>query len=181
MTKLAANLFWIVGLLPIAGQTAYVCTDNKGATSVQDRPCPEKVASSTNVPLKATELSDGNSIETVNRFYKAMMERDPEAASRFLSDSFTSEVRRPNKPVAKDTKASMAAGLRQVLSAAKTYNAQVKCQIVSRTPAAFSLACEVEEEGVVMNKSHRTHASQSITVVLTNGFVQIGRIVSETR
>lgn len=167
--------------MPIAGHTAYVCTDDGGRTSVQDRPCPEKMASTTNVPIQAAELSDSNSIETVKRFYKAMSERDPVAASRFLADTFTSEIRRPNEPAVNDNKVSMTAGLRQVLSAAKTYNAKTKCRIVNRASAAYSLSCEVDEEGILMNQSHRTLSSQMVTIVLSGGVVKIGRIISEER
>lgn len=181
MRKIAEILLVVVGLAPIMGHTAYVCTDDGGRTSVQDRPCPEKMASTTNVPVKAAELSDSNSLETVNRFYKAMSERDPVAASHFLADTFTSEVRRPNKPAVNDNKASMTAGLQQVLSAAKTYNAKTKCRIVNRASATYSLSCEVDEEGIVMNRSHRTLSSQTVTIVLSGGVVKIGRITSEER
>lgn len=181
MRKVAEILLVIVGLAPIMGYTAYVCTDDGGRTSIQDRPCPEKMASTTNVPVKAAELSDSNSLETVNRFYKAMSERDPVAASQFLADTFTSEVRRPNKPAVNDNKASMTAGLQQVLSAAKTYTAKIKCRIVNRSSAAYSLSCEVDEEGIVMNQSHRTLSSQTVTIVLSGDVVKIGRMISEER
>lgn len=179
--KITKILLVTVGLVPIAGHTAYVCTDGSGRTSVQDRPCPEKMASTTNVPIKAAELSDSNALETVNRFYKAMSERDPVAASQFLADTFTSEVRRANKPVVNDNKASMAAGLQQVLSAAKTYTAKTNCRIVNRASAAYSLLCEVDEEGIVMNRPHRTLSSQTVMIVLSGDVVKIGRIISEER
>lgn len=179
MKKTIAVLLVVLASMPTAGWAVYVCADDRGKTSVQDRPCPEKKASTTNLPLGARELSDRNSIETVNRFYKAMSERDPTAASRFLADTFTSEVRRRNQPTVNDDKASLTEGLHQVLSAAKSYNAKTACRVANRSPAAYSLSCHVDEHGIVMNQSHRIVSNQAVTVVLDGGFVKIGRIISE--
>ncbi|MDR9437780.1 MAG: hypothetical protein RI563_12935 [Thiohalophilus sp.] len=179
MNKATAGLLIIVGLIPISGHTAYVCTDDNGNTSFQDRPCPEKNPSITNVPIKANELSDRNSIETVSRFYKAMSERDPIAASRFLADTFSSEVRRRDERTVKDDKMSLTAALHQILSAAKEYNAKINCNIVNRTSSAYSLSCHVDEQGIVMNQFHRTVSDQAVTIVLDSGFVKIRRIISD--
>src|SRR5687767_13507019 len=70
--KVTVVLLAVAVLGSVSGQASYICTDDRGKVSIQDRPCAEKKASTTNVPIKSNALSDQNSLETIERFYKAM-------------------------------------------------------------------------------------------------------------
>jgi len=166
----------VFGMISSPGYSDNVCQDSKGT----ENPCDESSALTSYVPVKTSHLSDSNTVETVKRFYQAMTQHDTTAASRLLADSFTSEVHQGHKPAhsTRDDKTSMMKGLEMVLGATQLYNAKIACQVLKRTPQAFSLSCLVDEQGIVMDQFRRTLSDQAVTVVLDEGVAKIAKIIS---
>jgi hypothetical protein len=105
-----------------------------------------------------------------------MSERDPIGASKFLTETFASEIKSGDKVISKDNKSSITADLKQTLSAATAYSAQTKCSIIKRSPTSYSLSCLVDEKGMVMKREHRAVSDQTLIIVLDGGLVKIDKV-----
>jgi hypothetical protein len=161
--------------LAIASQAAfgYICRDEKGSTSYQEDPCPERKATSGVSPVQAAELNDKAMQETVKRLAKTTAARDSAAAISLMSRGISVTVHQPTgKPRVYDYPKYVA----QIKNAydgaqlAETY----KCKpATASSPNHGALACDVTSEGMFGGRRLRNHDRKVIEFGLEAGEVKI--------
>lgn len=178
--KMFIRISWIIALLfvsPMAFAIS-VCVDENGITSYQHGPCEAKAPSTSNLPIEADKLTDENVLETIERFFKAKTERDPDGAAKFLAGTLEANFESKDDSKKKKTydKTGYVDLLYLVLTASYRYEADKGCKINSQSAEAYAVQCDVDENLAIRRKEFEGVSDITYTLVLHEGFVKINKI-----
>jgi hypothetical protein len=175
LTRLAA----CVGLaLASQGAHAYFCRDDKGSTSFQEEPCPERKGTSGVEPVKAQELNEKVMQETVRRLAKTTAARDPAAAISLLSRGLSVTINTGSgKPKAYDyPKYTMV--IKNSYDGAQLTDSYTCKPATASVPSRGALACDVMSSGMMGGQRLRNQDRQTLEFALEEGEVKIISIES---
>ena len=166
--------------LALASQAAlgYLCRDDKGSTSYQEEPCPERKGTSGVVPVKAKEVNEKAMQETVKRLAKTTQSRDAAAAISLLSHGLTVTVNTgPGKPKTYDySKYSVA--IKNSYDGAQFSDNYTCKSATASVPGHGALACDVMSSGMRGGQRFRNQDKQAIEFALEDDEVKIISIES---
>jgi hypothetical protein len=161
--------------LALASQAAfgYLCRDDKGSTSYQEEPCPERKGTSGVVPVKAKELNERAMQETVKRLAKTTQARDAAAAISLLSHGLTVTVNTGSgKPSTYDY-AKYSVAIKNSYDGAE-FSDNYTCKAATASvPGRGALACDMMSSGMRGGQRFRNQDKRTIEFVLEEDEVKM--------
>ncbi len=176
MNKTPIRIIVLGALLALLPQvaSAYMCRDEKGTTSFQQDPCPERKGTSGVVPVKAEQVNERGMQETMKRMAKAAFARDPLAAYGLLSRGLKVTIHRQDKGKPKVHDFPGYAGVLKGAYDAAQVTETYKCKAApAPNPNGGALACDVTGESLVGGRRIRTVDKQAVEFALEAGEIRI--------
>jgi hypothetical protein len=158
---------------------AYLCRDDKGSTSYQEEPCPERKGTSGVVPVKAKEVNEKAMQETVKRLAKTTQSRDAAAAISLLSHGLTVTVNPVSgKPSTYDY-AKYSVVIKNSYDGAQFSDTYTCKAATASVPSHGALACDLMSSGMRGGQRFRNQDKQTIEFALEDDEVKIVSIDSK--
>ncbi|QJR14109.1 hypothetical protein [Usitatibacter palustris] len=156
----------------------YLCVDDHETRMIQKEPCTSKPVSKTNVPLRASAISEANAKETIRRHDIAMSSKDPLTAVTFLSKEVQVELISASRPRQILDRKKWSDILVNALHAVDHYKVERNCKATETYLTDMALQCDSTEKWKILERSGTEKANSTIDVVIEDGYVRIKKLKS---
>jgi len=165
----------VIGVIAILSQpaAAYICRDEKGSTSYQEDPCPERKGTSGVTPVTANDITDKGMQETVKRLAKTAQTRDSAAAITLMSRDIKVTMTRDGKTAKPLDYPKYLSHIKSTYDGVE-WNRSYKCKPgTASSPSRGALVCDVNSQGVAGTKRMKAQDKETIEFALEAGEIKI--------
>jgi len=173
MKKIIFAMILLACAAQVSAGSLYKCVDVTGNTAYQENPCAELPTNKANYPIEAKQITEKIALDTVTKFYAAVMKRDAAAATRFVAQKFSVQTSAQRGRVF-DNNNFFATYIGDMVRATKGgVDIGATCKVLKAADNAVTLAC-IEKTKSGDNPVRESYAEY--TVVIDNGAARFSHL-----